>query len=270
MKHNIIYIILLILALVIISSLAIPHSHAEEKFQSEIMELFFRANKIYQDAEISKDLKEKTVLFQKSAEIYEQIVKSGFASGPLYYNLANAYLRLGKKGKAIANYLKAQALMPRNEDVKSNLQYAREHLQVSESGLPDTLKSLLFFHYSTTLNEEAWLLIIAYLICVSFIIIYIFWRYRIIKWVYLISGIITLCLMVSVAIRIYESQIIHKGIVIAKSQVRSTPSQEMPAIIEIPEGTDVIIQEEKGKWFKIFFGKDQKGWVPGSDIEQIL
>jgi len=274
--------IIVLLAVVILSMFSEHYVLSQVNSQPEAMELFSQANKTYQDAEVSKDIKEKQTLFQKSAEMYNQIIKSGFTSGPLYYNLANTYLRLGLKGKAILNYLKAQKLMPRNEDLKGNLAYAREHLQITEDGFPETLKSMLFFHFGTTINEETGMLIGFYLICIAFIILRIFWRARALKWVYIITGIITICLAVSVSMRIYENQTIQRGVVIVKSQVRSAPSADLPAIIEIPEGTDVIIQEEKEGWSKIYISPErtsvpsrastaqgQKGWIPKSDIEDI-
>ena len=76
--------------------------------------LFFQGNSFYQEERYSEAVK-----------AYEQLVAMGVKSGPLYYNLGNAYFRIGTKGKAILNYERALQLLPRDADVKSNLDYAR-------------------------------------------------------------------------------------------------------------------------------------------------
>ena len=232
-------------------------------------ELFTQANKLYQEAEVSKDLKEKETKFQEAVELYEQLKQSGFTSGPLYYNMGNAYSRLGKRGKAIVNYLRAQQLMPRNEDLRTNLKYAQEHLQVTEKGPPIFLKSLLFFHYSTTLNEETRIFLVLYLMCASFIILFIFLRFKVLKWFYITAGIFILGLIISLGIRIYENETIQRGVAITKCQLRTGPSKDMSAIWEVPEGSEVTIEEDREGWYKIQIGKDKKGWVPKSEVEAL-
>ena len=63
--------------------------------------------------------------FKEAAAYYEKAVALGLESGPLYYNLGNAYFKDGFLGKAILNYLRAKRLMPKDADLKSNLDYAQ-------------------------------------------------------------------------------------------------------------------------------------------------
>ena len=58
-----------------------------------------------------------------AVEIYEGVIKDNGATMQLYYNLGNAYFRLGNKGKAILNYERALKLDPLDEDTKANLEY---------------------------------------------------------------------------------------------------------------------------------------------------
>ena len=53
--------------------------------------------------------------FQEAADSYESLIQRGINNGYLYYNLGNTYIRLGKIGPAILNYIHAQKLIPRNE-----------------------------------------------------------------------------------------------------------------------------------------------------------
>src|SRR4029077_19623718 len=49
----------------------------------------------------------------------------GHESGPVYFNLGNAYFRAGNPGRAILNYERARRLMPRDPDLHANLGFAR-------------------------------------------------------------------------------------------------------------------------------------------------
>ena len=69
---------------------------------------------------IANDLYENNK-FQQAADSYESLIKRGLNNGYLYYNLGNTYIRLGKIGPAILNYMNAQKLIPRNENLQANL-----------------------------------------------------------------------------------------------------------------------------------------------------
>src|SRR5512141_3017076 len=56
--------------------------------------------------------------------IYESILRNGYVSGPLYYNLGNAYYRAGNIPRAILNYERALRFMPGDDDLRHNLQLA--------------------------------------------------------------------------------------------------------------------------------------------------
>ena len=62
--------------------------------------------------------------FNDAIKTYESIRADGFQNGYLSYNLGNAYFRVGNKGKAILNYLEAQSLLPREEEIRANLEFA--------------------------------------------------------------------------------------------------------------------------------------------------
>ena len=51
-------------------------------------ELMAKANSLYQEER-----------FNEAAEIFEQIIFNGYESEDLYYNLGNAYYRMGMLGK---------------------------------------------------------------------------------------------------------------------------------------------------------------------------
>jgi tetratricopeptide (TPR) repeat protein len=76
-------------------------------------DLFQKANGLYQEGKVAE-----------ARDLYESITSNGYVSGELYYNLGNAYYRLGDPARAILNYERALRLMPGDEDLRNNLQVA--------------------------------------------------------------------------------------------------------------------------------------------------
>ena len=77
--------------------------------------------KTFQEANTSY----RTGDYAKAAERYESLIEQEPRVATFYYNLANAYVRLGKLSRAILNYEKALHLDPRNGDIRENLRYSR-------------------------------------------------------------------------------------------------------------------------------------------------
>src|SRR3981081_3475524 len=82
---------------------------------------FAKANQAYAEARL-----------QEAAESYESLVQSGHWNATLFYDLGNAYYRLGSFGKAILNYERALALDPRHPEADANLRLARDEARALE------------------------------------------------------------------------------------------------------------------------------------------
>lgn len=63
--------------------------------------------------------------YGQAVEHYQNVLDAGYTSGALYYNLGNAYVRLGRLGQAIRYYEKSRQLRPRDPKVEHNLEQAR-------------------------------------------------------------------------------------------------------------------------------------------------
>ena len=50
--------------------------------------------------------------YAEAAQAYQQLIDQGAADSAVYYNLGNAYMRLGNLGQAIVNYQRAAQLDP--------------------------------------------------------------------------------------------------------------------------------------------------------------
>src|SRR5205823_5530071 len=67
--------------------------------------------------------------FSEAATTYGILEQSGQKSAALYFNWGNALFKSGQIGRAIAAYRRAEALTPRDPDLRANLQFARNQRQ---------------------------------------------------------------------------------------------------------------------------------------------
>src|SRR5204863_6861501 len=67
--------------------------------------------------------------FSEAATTYGILEQSGEKSPALYFNWGNALFKSGQIGRAIAAYRQAEALAPRDPDIRANLQFARKQRQ---------------------------------------------------------------------------------------------------------------------------------------------
>src|SRR5438093_11113999 len=67
--------------------------------------------------------------FSEAATTYGILEQSGQRSAALYFNWGKALFKSARIGRAIAAYRKAQALAPRDPDIRANLQFARAQRQ---------------------------------------------------------------------------------------------------------------------------------------------
>ena len=78
------------------------------------LEFYQEGNRLYQEGD-----------FEGALSSYLRVVEAGFESGEVYYNIGNAYFKVGDLARAILYYERARRLRPGDEDVLANLDLAR-------------------------------------------------------------------------------------------------------------------------------------------------
>lgn len=202
--------------------------------------------------------------YEKAIITYEQILLSGSVSGHVYYNLANAYYRQGENGKAFFNYLRARTLIPRDPDLKANLEYLEKVLQINQKkNIVDQLTDYL------TVNELAKLTLGIFALLVSLIFVYLYLpktRSRIKITLYLLT-VIFLFTLISTSWVIYSRSRLQQGVVIAKAvTVYFEPSETGEIFYQLTEGDRVMIDLEREGWIQVHCQDGKKGWVKTKQI----
>ncbi|NRA44816.1 MAG: SH3 domain-containing protein [Oligoflexales bacterium] len=206
--------------------------------------------------------------FYQSVKIYEELISEGLDNGHVFYNLGNAYYRLEEPGKAMAAYLAAKRLLPRNPDIKANLAYVHGQIKdkleyQTESGF---LNVIAFWQDSVTSKEifEVFL----FFWCLGFLLLGVFyWKRQLVLLKRSGLGMLGVAVITFSAFLISQNQDAVWGAVSANSAaVRSGPGELNTQVFELHRGAPIKITEEEKDWFLINLSDGKKGWIAKKQV----
>jgi len=210
--------------------------------------------------------------YKKAVQLYEKVEKLNLKAGGIYYNLGNSFYKEGKLGLAIASYLKAQRLMPRNVDIASNLKTARKQTEnrIIPKEINPALKQFLFLYFKFSLDELLWINAVLFASIFFILSVYAFVPVTILKKTIVFIAILFLITTLTSVTKIYNFYSNKIAVVIKeKAIVRAGPEKSYASRIELYDGAELkILNEEKG-WIKIQIAKE-KGWISGNDVKILL
>ena len=204
--------------------------------------------------------------YAESAQIYESLIHEGADNGYLYYNLGNAYIRMGKTGPAILNYIQAQKWIPRDENLAANLKFAIQQTQDKiEPPAPGTLSVLFFWVNDFNYNE---------LVTFAIVMNFIFWitlslwmRFPVLKVTRNILLFVLLLSFVSIGVKIKNESDLKLGVVLTESvDVKSGRAADAITLFQLHEGALVRITDKRKDWLEVRLNDEQKGWVPQKSL----
>ena len=230
-------------------------------FSKNFAEKFDIASSHYKDGEYSK-----------SIQLYEEIIKEGFHSEYLYYNLGNAYYRNGMIGQSIWAYNRAIFLNPRLENLKYNLEIVSSKIK-DRVVLPEEfilvqvyikLKSFIAYHEWLMVGSLLMLLIVCFFI---FFKLFIF-NYSVIKKIKFIFILITILVHLIIIDVFLENNEKQFGIIVFDNvNAYSGPFYGDNTILyKVNEGTKAQISQEQENWFEIVILNGDKAWIPKEKI----
>jgi hypothetical protein len=218
----------------------------------DLHSLLFRANQAY--------LEDR---YEEARDLYEMIVEGGHLNGHVFFNLGNTYIRLGEIGRAILSYRKATVLLPRDGDLKANLEYARSLTRDRiEEASPSLWRTLAFWYFGMNL----WELLVGFaLLNLLFWTSALFNLYRNsewAKWALWLSLLLTLLLGASAVVKAKESYRNKGGVLLEEeAPVRAGFSRSDTTLFVLHEGAEFKILDEEQGWWKITLADGKKGWV---------
>lgn len=239
--------------------------HVRATEEAAVNAFFLEGNALYE-----------TEQYAEAASRYQAIIDTGLQNGYVYYNLGNALLKQQRLGEAILAYERAQRLLPRDDAVAFNLDYAQaltlDKMEPWDSGF--VARMLAAVREAFTINEVSLAFLISYILVTLLIVAFLFvsraWKLRILRigllpvLVLFLSG----CVLV---LQVLSLNAVDEAIVLAPSvEARTGPGESYSTVFEIHEGATVRIQRQKQEWFEIKLPNKVIGWVMEKNIERII
>jgi tetratricopeptide (TPR) repeat protein len=206
--------------------------------------------------------------FAEAISGYEALVRAEQWSANLFYDLGNAYFRVGDFGHAILNYERALALERHHPEATANLQIARDeaHALELQQSWPERYLQV------ASINEYSIAAAIAFWLAVFAIVMLIFARRRSAT----LIATFMFCLLVS-AVAIYAVYTFERGskgnalaIVTGKNvQARLATADSANSVLALPPGSEVKILSTRGDWIYAALPNTLRGWIPAKDAQQV-
>lgn len=219
--------------------------------------LFEEANSAYQSGN-----------YQEAIDAYEQILSNGEASAELYFNLGNSHYKLNHVAPSIYFYEKALQLDPNDEDIKNNIEFARNMAiddieEVEETGINQWVNGLI-----STFSFSTWA-VLSIVFCVVFVILFLlyYFSFRPLFKRILFGGsmvAILLCILSVVFAFQQETYIQDNQYAIIFDEevgVRDEPNLRGDASFQLHEGTKAKVLEDYQEWYRIELANGAQGWV---------
>lgn len=212
--------------------------------------------------------------WEQAVTIWENLIEQGYESGPLQYNLGNAYYRLNELSKSILAYERAAKLMPRDEDVRKNLELVRlsvvdrieAPVRLSVWNWIDSIRD------SLTLRELSGLLQIIGLILAAMIAAYWFVSLKLRATLRPLLFTLSIAYIISLSWYGWRQAVDKDQYAIIMSEIAnvySGPDDSSTQLFSLHEGTRILTREELADWMRIRLADGREGWLRLKEIENI-
>lgn len=205
--------------------------------------------------------------FAQALTLYEKEAKD-YPNNPfLYYNIGNAYFKMGSTGLAVANYYRAYRLFPRDKDIRHNLAYALAACGESlvPAGVPVSVYNAFFYLSFQELKGVTCALL--WLTCLA---VWIWLLRRKGRTTALVLGIL-FALSASWLYARYKIESRSLAVVaVPVAEIRSGPGTNFPANASVAQGHLLTVLDKKDHWYEVVVNAQSlKGWVENDALEKI-
>ena len=227
------------------------------------------ANEIYQSA--GQHYKQKD--FAQAAAEYEKLLRQGYKTSEIYYNLGNCYYKLDSVAKCILNLERAHALAPDDEDVKHNLQLASLKTIDKIEAVPQLSIITWWNNFVSHFSSKTWGLFSLITLWIAFLAaaIALFTSYRRAAFLpaFLLFVLSIFFLSLGVIQRGNESNSKTAILIASSTNVKSAPDENANNLFLLHEGARLQLLDRVGEWNKIRLTDGKVGWVEESTFEKI-
>lgn len=226
--------------------------------------------------------------YAEAVEAFEMVVASDYASAEVYYNLANAYFKLGQQsassrpfaggelGRAVLNYERALKLDPTLDDARYNLDIAKDYTNDTEA-VPESFIVRLWRSMAGAMTTNGWavLSIVMFGVALLSLVVYLLNGNVVVRKVaFFLAFIVALVFVVTTALSLTQlraAEVDNRAVVLASdtTPVHASPDSGSKVIREPSQGVTVEVERKQGDWSEVRFADGEKGWVRTTNIEII-
>ena len=233
------------------------------------------------DANVDKLFKDANSLYiaEKYADAelnYKKILEMGYSSPELYFNLGNTYMRLGKITDAIYYYEKAKKLIPNDNDLNFNLDFANQLIVDKIEAKSELFVFDWFQSLKQMFSSSAWAVFIIIFSWLFFglLAFYVFFKKRFIRKFSFIGALAVLALLllsIVLGMRKYNIEASDNTAIIYEQRinVKHSPEESGKDYVILHEGTKVEILDKIGDWLKIRLADGNVGWIKNEAVKLI-
>ncbi len=234
-------------------------------FSQEAGIQFDQANQLYRAGE-----------YQKAVQLYEQVIKNGYQSAALYYNLGNAYFKMNDIPAAIVSYERAKRLAPNDDDIAYNLRLANLRVVDKIEPVPQLFIVRWWNEIVQFYSADQWGIfgiICVWALCLAASSFFLF-RSLVIQRLSILAALCFIILTIlgfanAVQQRNWE-QSTNTAIVFTPTvSVKSAPDEQSTDLFVIHEGLKVELLDVVGNWRKIRLADGKVGWLSSEAIQII-
>lgn len=210
--------------------------------------------------------------FDGAIALYEKAADAGLSNGHLYYNLGIAYYRANKLGAAMAAFLGARSLLPRDPDIQANLKFVgakiHDRLETERAGGIAGVIGFWLDHF--TPREYAYAAAILMAVTGIFLsltsVIPSLQRARPAAFATFTLPFVVLASLLIASAR-HET---WGAVTVTNAQVRAGPGDKHPVLFELGEGAPFVAEERDttgANWVRVSLSDGKKGWIPLKDVK---
>lgn len=214
--------------------------------------------------------------YEKAIVAYEKLVKDGYRSSTLFYNLGNAYYKENNYAKSILNYERALKLNPQDEDILFNLRLANMNTVDKIEPIPRLFYEQWWDNFISTFSSDSWSKygIAGCWLTLLFVGLYLFSNTVFLKktgfFSTVICGFIAGMLLFAGRLQHQSAYDQKAGIIIETSAyIKSSPEEKSTNLFMLHAGTKIEVVDELQGWKKIKIANGNIGWISNNDMEMI-
>jgi hypothetical protein len=249
-------------------TLAPGFAGAAEGAASSIGPMLAEGQRLFQRASNTEEEEQARELYRRALHRFEYAVEEGeIYNGRLFYNIANAYYRIGDLGRSVLYYRRAALLRPADPNVRHNLEQARQRRadRLPNSQEASVARVLFFWHYLVPPQTRAYVFVATFAAAWILAGVYLLQKQRRLLTAAIVSGVCAALFFGSLMVHAAELRRSDEGVITA-TEVTARKGDgiayQSSFVDPLHAGTEFRILERRADWYRIELTDGRTTWIP--------